>query len=135
MQRIKDETKDMKTGVIPDVVLLQGLQGELVDLYHRLGEDLAQSFSAKELAILDRKVTAAKYHLKGRMEFSMTQEDARQDAIKQSEEEYRGEIRAMETYEHSKILRDSLSNAFSYLQQVISTIKLLEGKQPSPSQS
>jgi hypothetical protein len=129
MTEVKDATAGIKTGDLPSVHVLMGLQAQVTDVYARLGEELSRCFSQKELANLSRKTAAARHHLKGRMEFEMTQQDAKEDAILKTKTEYEAEIAAISLYEHQRILRDSLDHCFSYLQQVISTLKTLE-RQP-----
>lgn len=133
LSQIADETRDMKHGTMPSVYVLMGLQGELVSLYHRLGEELHKQFTEKELSYLQRKVAAARAHLKGRNEFQLTQQDAKEEAVKATEDLYREEIDKMAIYEHSRITRDSLDHAFSYLSQVISTLKWSEQRPSTPS--
>src|SRR5437868_5517373 len=98
LQQIADETDGLKTGQVPSIPELLHHQGRLVSLYHRLGEEQAGTFNRKELANLVRKVAAAEHHLKGRREFSLTQDDARAEALKKTESEYRKEIEAMSIY-------------------------------------
>lgn len=131
MVQVREQTKDMKTGVMPSVYVLLSLQGECTELYHRLGEEQSRTFTQKELSNLTRKVNAAKAHLKGRREFALTVKDAEMEAIGKTKVDHEAEIAAMELFEKTRILRDSLSRCFDHLQMVISTLKWAE-QRPSP---
>ena len=126
------ETRGMREGVMPSILSMSGIQADLVECYYRIGELLSESFTDKERANIERKVSAARAHLKGRNDFQMTQEDARQHATESVKELYGAELEKVSLYEHAKILRDSISQAINHLTQTISTVKYLEGH-PTPS--
>ncbi len=132
MKEATDETSGMRSGVIPSIHEMQGLQAELVQLYYEIGNHLAEAFSQKELANIERKVSAARAHLKGRNDLNLTQEDAKQKAIESVQGQLKEELEKASLYEHCRILRDSVGRAIDHLTQTISTVKYLE---PRPSTS
>lgn len=134
IRRVREATSVMADGEVPSVLTLGSLQGEVVQLFFDLGREESGMFRGKERAILERKCAAARHHLQGRREFSLTQQDAYQKAIEKTRAEHDAEIEAESTYEELKILRASVDMCFRHLHQVISTVKNMEQK-PSPSQS
>jgi hypothetical protein len=131
MEKIVNETKDIRSGILPSVYELTALQAELTDLFYRMGEEEARLFNAKERAILDRRCAAARHHLAGRRERGLTQGDAKEEALELARTEHEAEINQESLFEHFRILRNSLDRAFSFLAQTISTLKNLESRTTS----
>src|SRR4051794_36394655 len=125
---IKQKTDVLRQGEIPGVYDLLALEGACTDLYFRLGQDLTNAFTQKELATLARKVAAAEHHLAGRMELDLKVGDATEHAIRRTKKEKEEEIGHISRYESNKVYRESLHNAFMYLQQLVSTIKTVENR-------
>lgn len=133
LAQLAEETKDLDRGRIPGILKLLSIQGRIVDLNARLGQELSFQFSAKEKAYISRKIEQAKQHLRGRRELKLTSKDAEEEAILAIGEEWQNELESMSTWEGTRTLRQSLENAYDFIRGLLSFIKWQEPKS-SPNQ-
>jgi hypothetical protein len=112
----------------PDPVSVLGYQSKIVDLHHRLGQEMSKAFGSKETRYLNRKIEEAKQYRQGRIEFKLTAADATRDSLLAVGEEFQLEIDTAQIYESYRTMLQSLDRAFTHTCQVVNFLSRSESR-------
>ncbi len=113
-----------KEGCVPSITGILSVWGDLVDVHMSISNHLADCFSAKEYANIERKVAQAKNYISFRQKLNGV--DSTNESITSTAAELKKEADSMIVYERCKILLRSLDNTFTFLQSLQSRIAQME---------
>jgi hypothetical protein len=132
MQKLHSLCLGFSTGSPPDGYSVLGVVNDLVLLRGKIGSEKARKFGGKERKKLTRRIAEAKHHRSLRNE-KKTMAECDKEALLAVEEELTYEINAMEEWEDTETLLQSIDSAVRFGISAASAVRENE-KRPSHNQ-